>query len=338
MKCGILRGNDYHTYRLSQGLMACGIKVEYLTGTKVAPNTYDIVFVDPSYSESVQKDIGKRVLFFDCEDDPRHFDPGPAYESLKDHVDFYAKLVYVEDDRGDGIKNIAFPIVNFLQLADFAKNDFSEIPYSFSPIFVGVPTWYTCVSELRKGSYGYDEEQDIKSLIRLPKEKIGLDGHQISYNQRVDWFLSMEKKGTPVRGGLVFKEEEECYSEDYIANLFGEGVRKWKHPPISYQQNLISLLQNKIALCPTGHDRISWRTFDIMATGSILFWTEVEDRKMLYMPQFHVEVKDGEDIGTKIANLESDFEKLLEESQANREVLKSLTPKKVREDFLKQVD
>ena len=331
MKVGILRGNDAHTYRISQGLMGCGIHVEYLTGTRVAPNVYDIVFVDPSYPEEVQHNIGRRVIFFDCEDDPRHFDPSAAYYSLKDHVEYYAKLVYVEDDRGDGIKNVAFPIVNYLTLSDFARNDWSEIPYSLSPIFIGVPTWLRPFEE-KGGTYSFDTERDIYS-VEKPRE----EENNLRYNQRVDWLLSMEQHDIPYQGGFVFKEDVDCYTQDFVCSLFGEGIRKWSHPPIAYQANLLSLLQNKVGLCPAGHDRISWRTFDIMATGAILFWTDVEDRRMLYMPEASVIVKDGEDFGKVLNSYEESLPELLRESEKNVELLASLTPPKVKEDFLKQI-
>jgi len=332
MKCGILRGNDLHTYRLSQGLMSCGIMVEYLTGTRVAPNVYDIVFVDPSYPEEVQPNIGRRVHFFDCEDDPRHFDPSAAYYSLKDHVEYYAKLVYVEDDRKDGIKNVAFPISQFMTLQQLAMTDDTSMKSSFIPIHIGVPTWLRPHVPVEGGIYHFDEDQDIYS-IEKPKE----EENNLRYNQRIDWLLSLEKNNIPFMGGLVFKEEEECYSQDFVASVFGEGIRKWAHPRINYMQNLASLAQYKLALCPAGHDRISWRTFDIMAVGSILFWTDVEDRKMLYMPQSYVKVKDGCDLGTVLEEHESDYCELVQEARKNVELIRSLTPPKVKEDFLKQM-
>jgi len=331
MKCGILRGNDFHTYRISQGLMSCGIEVDYLTGTRVAPNVYDIVFVDPSYPEPVQRNIGKRVVFFDCEDDPRHFDPSTAYHSLKDHVEYYAKLVYVEDDRKDGIKNIAFPIAQFISLQQNTV-DSSMFKSPSIPILIGVPTWLRPHVPVEGGIYHSDEGQDIYS-VEKPRE----DEDNLRYNQRVDWLLSLEKNDIPLMGGFVFKEEEECYSQDFVANLFGEGVRKWSHPRINYTQNLLSLAHYKLALCPAGHDRISWRTFDIMAVGSILFWTEVEDRKMLYMPQSYVKVKDGCDLGTVLKEHEPDYPELLREARKNVELMRSLTPQKVKKDFLKQM-
>lgn len=337
MKCGILRGNDLHTYRLSQGLMACGIHVEYLTGTRVAPNVYDIVFVDPSYPEPVQRNIGRRVVFFDCEDDPRYFDPGPAYESLKDYVEFYVKLVYVEDDRGDGIKNIAFPIAQFITLQFYAerlatRGQSLTNHSTFTPIHIGVPTWLRPYVPVEGGVYNFDEDQDIYPLEKTPEE-----ADNLRYNQRIDWLLSLQKNNIPFVGGLVFKEEEECYSQDYVANLFGEGVRNWSHPRIGYMENILSLAEHRLALCPAGHDRISWRTFDIMAVGSILFWTDVEDIKMLYMPQSYVKVKDGCDLGTVLKEHEPDYPELLKEARKNVELMRSLTPQKVKKDFLKQM-
>jgi hypothetical protein len=337
MRCGILRGNDLHTYRLFQGLRSCGIESVVIQDENIPKGAYDIVFVDPSFPRSVSHDMGSKIIFFDCEDDPRHFDPGEAYYSLKDHVEFYAKMVYVEDDRKDGIKNIAFPIQTYLGLRNFAKSDLSNVPYSFDPVFIGVPTWANPDSIVDGGAYSFDEEQDIHSVVTLPEEEITDGGSNIRYNQRVDWLLSMEKSGIHFEGGLVFKEDD-CYSQDFVSNLFGKGVRKWAHDPISYQQNLMSIIQNKVALCPTGHDRISWRTFDIMAAGSILFWTDVEDRKMLYMPKSFVKVKDGDNLGECLQEHEKYYEELLGESRRNSELMSSLTPEVVKKDFLHQLD
>ena len=336
MKVLVLQGRDFHTYRLVQGFLSCGVEVFETSNELDNFSKFDIAFVDPSYPHPVDKINADRILFYDCEDDPKSFERGEAYEALKDSVEFYAKLVYIEDDRGDGIKNIAFPINYFTSLINIANSDLSHIPYTFNPLLIAAPTWLEVPPEQVKedDKYSFSKEEDIYSFdIDKNREKHYRNTGMISYNQRIDWLLSMEQNDIPHTGGLVFKD----YTHEYVGNIFGTGVSKWDHPRIGYMDNLLLLHTNKVCLCPGGHDRISWRTFDIMAMGSILFWTDVGDRKMLYMPEVYVKVKDGESLAEVISTNEDSFPLLLEESIKNKEIMKTLTPERILKDFLRQM-
>ena len=74
-----------------------------------------------------------------------------------------------------------------------------------------------------------------------------------------------------------------------------------------------------------------------MATGAILFWTDVGNQKSLYMPKEFIKVKDGEDIASKILNSHKDFYNMWEAAQENRKIFASLTSEQVMSDFMEQM-
>lgn len=335
MNALILKGADAHTYRLEQGLTACGVKtftVEHFVD--IPSNKYDLAFVDPSFPYDVGSKINaERIMFFDCEDDPFHFDPGEAYESLKDSCEYYAKMNYVDQDhRKDGIKNIAIPLNIFsnahqvagLQVPDFTFRN--SVPY-----LVAAPTYLGRYSPIEGVEYS---ELDGVSALGKHDGPIEDDASPWMYNQRIDWLLSLRKNNVFHVGGLVFKEHN--MTEEWQSKYFGN-VGQLGTPAITWQQHIQNLFNYRVALCPTGHERISWRTFDIMATGAILFLTDVGDRRMLYMPKEYIKVKDGEDIATKILDSQKDFYNIWEASQENRRLFADLTPEKVIEDFMEQM-
>ena len=135
-------------------------------------------------------------------------------------------------------------------------------------------------------------------------------------------------------GHIVFNQNEHCYSIPYQESMFGD-VGSFSGPRISYLENLRAMLQCNICLCPTGHDRISYRVYDAMSTASIIILTDIEDRKMLYMPNHYIEVKDGESVSHAINTLDYQSEK--SKAESNREHLAVLTPGKICQDFLDQL-
>ena len=330
MNALILKGHDVHTYRLEQGLQSCNVKtftVEHYID--IPSDKYDIVFVDPSFPYDVggSKLNSDRVVFFDCEDDPLHFDPGEAYDSLKDKCLYYVKMNYRDEDhREDGIKNIGMPLNIFGTVAQVAQLEVPKFTFRNAvPYLLAAPTFIGSYTPVEGGHYATGE--GVSSLGVFD------DGMHM-YNQRLDWLLSMRNSHLFHVGGIVFKEDN--LSVDWQSKYFGE-VEPFQMNPVSWQDHIQHLFNYRIALCPTGHDRMSWRVFDIMATGGILFWTDVGNQKSLYMPKEFIKVKDGEDIATKILNSQKDFYNMWEASQENRKVFASLTPEKVMEDFLEQM-
>jgi hypothetical protein len=327
-KALVLKGRDVHSYRITQGLQSCGFEVLLSENLEEVNDSFDIAFVDPSYTGSTDSLKAKVILFYDCEDSPFEFYPGRAYHDLKDKVEHYAKLVYVDGDREDGIKNIAFPIANFANLSHIAKNSQRGISDNFTPFFHGVPTWAHIEKEDIKSDMVFESDEELKLNSLCFETTNG----KVDYNQRVDWILSFIKNKMPIHAGFVL----DAYPIDVLCDKFGEGMKSLNSPRLHYLDSMAHLLRNNVCLCPTGHDRISWRTYDIMAAGSILFWTDVGERKMLYMPEVYVTVKDGESIAEVYQKNEKDFDSLLKESNRNRDLMSSLTPDKIKTDFLNQ--
>jgi hypothetical protein len=290
----------------------------------------DVVFVDPSLkfdpSSKLNSDV---IMFFDCEDDPKNFNPGVAYESMKHSVTHYAKMNWVDDDRGDGIKNIGFPLNISLYMSRVASLDLPEFNHNNAiPFFVGTGTFLG----------GYDL-QDVTSFNKdndLQLSSIGIyDDGKPMYNQRIDWLLSLRKNNIPHVGGMVFKEHN--LSKEWQSKYFGEGVMSLEMNPISHNDYLNALVNNRVGLCPTGHDRLSWRVFDIMATGAILIWTDHKNQKSMYMPKEYTTIQDGECVGSKLLQLQPDYKELWRANQENRKVFKELSPDKIRKDFMNQL-
>lgn len=330
-KCLIIRGNDAHTYRLEQSLSMC--KVDYKTVTEygdIPTDKVDFAFVDPSVSfDPTSRLNAETISFYDTEDSPTDFESGPAYESLKDEVSHYVKMTWLdEDDRGDGIKNIGFPPGVHLMLSQLAKVETTAFSHENAvPLFIGAGTFLGRYSTQNPDAFNCDEKLDIKSLAKDD------DGNWM-YNQRIDWLLSLRKNNIPHIGGLVFKEHN--VSKEWQSKYFGKGVPNLEYPQTPYGDLLNALLNCRVALCPTGHERISWRTFDIMAAGAILIHTDLKGQKSFYMPKESVTIEDGEDLGTTLLSLQPQYKELWKAAQENRRVYLNMTPESIWTDFTNQ--
>tara|TARA_Y100000310_G_scaffold343517_1_gene451568 strand:+ start:3279 stop:4277 length:999 start_codon:yes stop_codon:yes gene_type:complete len=326
----IVRGEDRHTYRLEQGMRMCDInyrtveKYEDIPGDKC-----DVIFVDPSLSfDPTPKLNSDHVLFYDCEDSPKDFNPGSAYEAMKDKVQFYAKMNWLEDDRGDGIRNIGFPLGVCLPLSQCAEIEAPPFSHHNAiPFFLGTGTFLGRHEPVKGGNYICDTDLNVSSLGKY-------EDHYM-YNQRIDWLLSLRKNNIPHVGGIVFTESN--LSKEWQSQYFGAGVELLEIGMIPHDKYLETLFNCRVGLCPTGHDRNSWRVFDIMATGAILIWTDSENQKSMYMPKEYVTVEDGEDLGKKLLSIQPDYDELWKACQENRKVFQGLTPEKIWEDFMEQM-
>lgn len=318
----ILNNKNKHLVRLEQGLALCGKKYRIISDANVPDEKYELVLVDPSYEYDVFKLLKyEKIGFLDCEDDPKHFEPGNAYTILKDKVQFYAKLNFIEDDRKDGIKNIAFPIAPFFMYKNVASSALAE-PKMFVPFFVGTPTFIG-------RSDSFSEQRSIEDISYVAK----YEDHYI-YNQRYHWLLDLYSKRVPYCGGVVFSHSN--VSLEWQQNVFGN-VKRFQSDWIAQSTYLFNLIHYGIGLCPTGYDRFSWRHFDIMATGAIMFRTDHRKQSCLYNPVEFITVKDTESIAEKIEEHRKDFKELHNASSKNREVLARLTPEIVWKDFLNQI-
>jgi len=327
----IIRGEDRHTYRLEQSMQMC--EVEWKTVSNyddIPPDKCDITFVDPSLSyDPTSKINSTHILFFDCEDGPQDFNPGVAYEAMKDAIQYYAKMNWVEDDRHDGIKNIGYPLSVYMYLSQFASVDLPAFTHQNAvPLFVGTGTFI--------GNYTLEENTGFQVDEELGVSALGLyDDREWLYNQRIDWLLSLRKNNIPHLGGLVFTQDN--LSKEWQSKHFGKGVEALETNQISHQEYLQSLFNYRVGLCPTGHDRLSWRVFDVMAAGAILIWTDSKEQHSLYMPKEFVTIKDGEDLGTTLLKIQPDYNELWKASQENRKVFAGLTPSKIWDDFMGQI-
>jgi hypothetical protein len=321
---------DPHGYRLVDGFSACGCKVHIAYTREEIPDIkFDIAFVEVSTKFNVKDKIkADIIMIYDCEDDPSHFKPGIAYEELKYSVKYYAKLVYrSKEKQQDGLKYIAIPITNYISLSELAKIQLPEATYKNAvPSFIGTPTFVGSYKKLLKNNK--DKNNDVSCVGYFD------DGLPM-YNQRIDWLDSLQKNNQYYIGGLVFKNEQN-HTLEWQTKYFGN-VKKFEYPMTDYNTYLSILINYRIGLCPTGYDRISFRLYDLMAVGSIIYLTDIEDRVMLYMPKFYITIPDFNDIYNSIDTYRVAFKDLIDESKINREILKNNTPQKVLQDFMEQL-
>jgi hypothetical protein len=290
--------------------------------------------VNEDLSEIINAD---QIILFDAEDDPDFFEPKLAYHSLKDKCEFYAKLVYREKEvNKDGLKYIAFPIENFGKFLDFC-----ELPSPSNrlspPLFIGSPAYLNFWEA--KDHHFYCETDDFNPISYFEPDD------SFIYSQRFDWLETFTQNNIKYTGGVVFKPEAlgtthdtNAHSLNFQRNHFGKAVEKYSMPYTHPLQLMMMQLGSKIGISPTGHDRYSWRVFDIMAAGSILLVTDLDDRTMLYNPEVRVTVPDGKNIVEVLEEVRMNEVSLLSEHKKNREILKGKTPEVIWNDFLKQMD
>ena len=335
----IVRGEDRHTYRLEQSMQIFPVLRKTVKKYEEIPKErYDVIFVDPSLEfDPTPRLNSDHILFYDCEDSPRDFNPGVAYEAMKDKVQYYAKMNWVDDDRGDGIKNIGFPLSVYPSLIRCAKAE--TLPFSYQhaiPFFIGTGTFIGNYDVDPKRHYEFDDKLQVSSLGIYDYSR----DDEWLYNQRIDWLLSMRKNNIPHIGGLVFPSTDPTHnlSMEWQRKYFGPGVESLGIGAIPRQKYLETLSNHcRIGLCPTGHDRMSWRVFDIMATGAILVWTDDKDQKSMYMPKEYITVEDGENLGKKLLSIQSDYHEIWRACQGNKKIFQNLSPEKIWEDFMEQM-
>ena len=327
MKILIIKGKDSHTHhRIVPGFQNYGCNVTVTEAYEDIPTEkFDIIFVDPSVDFDPSNKLNTDVLmFYDCEDSPYDFDAGVAYEVLKDKVIAYAKMNWVEDDRKDGIKNIGFPLYCYKNLYQIAYADIPDFSYQFAvPLMVCSPTYIGNYTPVDNGIYNHNK--DVSSLVVYNGKKV--------YNQRIDWLLSLRKNNIFHIGGITFGPDN--LSVEAQSSYFGNGVQDLSINRLSYSDMLNAMVRYRIGLCPTGHERLSWRTFDLMSVGAILIWTDNKEQQSMIMPEEYITVKDGEDLGSKLLSIQKDYKDIWKACQKNRERLR-LDDQKVLDIFHSQ--
>lgn len=328
----IIKGKDVHTHqRIGSGFYNALNEVHVIEKYEELDGSYyDIAFVDPSVTFDPSSKLNcEHLMFYDCEDSPTDFFPDVAYYSLKDKIKYYAKMNYIENDRNDEIKNIAFPLPIYNQLSSIAKYDFLNFEEKYQKCFLLGHGTYIGKYKIENGYYNCTE--DIFS-IGMADNNNKID---FLYNQRIDWILSMIKNNIEYKGGIVFSGNDNM-SLKWQTKHFGN-VEKIKADPLSWIETFKLHALNKIGLCPTGHERISWRAFDLMASGSIIFWTDNKKQKSLIMPEEYITVPDGVDFADVYYKNEKSFKEIWKASQKNKQLIASLNPEKVMEKFFNQL-
>jgi hypothetical protein len=351
VKILVLVGSDNHSYRLLNGLsMIPNLEIhanplkknrehdpDVNEPSKIArqnfidfafeSNCYDIAFVDSTYEGDTDKIKSDVFLLYDCNDRPNapiyEGKLGRAYYDLKDKALAYATFSCIEGETfEDGLKRIAFPITPYLFL-----NQVSKSPTSPWSNFNSVPHLYAAPTQL----YGHDTltEDNFTSID---------EEDRVIFNQRYKWLYELEEYNIPYDGGIVFPSEDDTshnalsYQEKHFP-----GIGKFSRQRHGYKESLLKLLtQFKVGLCPAGHQRNSWRLFDLMSTGSIIYKTDTK-HKFLYEPKHQWIVKDDDHLGDIYLRDIKEFKEMYKASQDNREVLSKLTPEIIWKDFKNQM-
>lgn len=321
----IIRGKDRHTYRLQNGFSCLGVKCKTISSfSEYDGEFFDIIFLDHTFDEDLIKLNCAHLILFDSEDSPDDFFPGKTYHQAKEKAKHYAQLVYRNQSRPDGLKPIAFPIDHYLHGSRIAKQ-IPDIETEKIPYFVGTPTYINLKQINPTRLNKFKKYKDTNSFY--------FEGNDCIYNQRVDWLSDLFDNNVPNKCHLVFSLTEKAYSENYQKLRYGN-VSKFSGPRVSYQEQIFHLMKSGISLCPTGHDRISFRVFDCMAVGSLIISTDTENKKMLYMPDIFIQIADGDSI---LDLLSKDLSSLIKESRCNKVKMQNLSPEVIIKDFLNQL-
>jgi len=348
MRILVLVGSDSHTYRILSALsmmpnaeIHCNPLIKNresdpdinepsrnsrkpFVDINFLDHNYDIAFVDSTYEGDTDKVKCDVLILFDCGDKPAY--PlgekleGRAYYELRDKAKAYAKFSYhASNNHPDGLKRIAFPITPYLILNEVSRTKTGDwVNHNSIPHLYGAPTY----------KHGY------KSLSNDCFTSTHENG-DILFNQRYKWLSELEEYNIPFDGGLVFTGDG-CISKDYQEKHF-PGISRFSKNREAYNQSLSKLLfHHRVGLCPTGLERNSWRLFDLMATGAIIYRTDT-DIRFLYEPKHQWIVKDDNHLGDIYLRDIRDFREMHKASQENRKILSQLTPEIVWKDFMSQI-
>ena len=332
-KIVVVKGPDRHTHRLIGGLTACDQEVLLLDSTDAGIPEADYYFVDYQYNKDISSKLaGKATFLYDTEDSASEFDPGIAYVTLKSKALAFCKMTYHKNDVANRfLKRIAFPLELYLQLSSLAKQPISNRT-NMCPSFIGMPTFIG-----RYNEHVHDRKFDPKDN---PCETgLGMYSDILLYNQRFQWLWDLEKEKMPWSGGIVFDSTTGSNTGlEFQRKIYGDDILNFKTNRLSFTEGLQLLAQDGIALCPTGHERNSWRVYSAMALGCVIYLTDIKDQTNLYMPKVYNTVLDSERISDALNhNIKTDTVHYLSAAKSNKEILAKLTPSIMWKDFLDQL-
>lgn len=330
--------NSHHTYRMAEGLRACGHTVVI---NDLGKHKYDYVFVEASYPYEVILDSYDNVYLYDVEDDPSHFEPKEAYYQLQDKAIAYVKYNRVVDELEDEIfklKVICAPLVDYMwrghHLANATKHLDRTVEPKLDAFFVGGPSYYSLGYKPPKEANHIDTERlrTAPKNIWDPNRK-----DQLVYHQRLEWCAKIKANpNLKFMGGLWFTNDGSNISLDFQKKQFGEGIEDFKIERVNENTLYNGLLASRFGLCPTGFARSSFRLIELMALGKPILLTDDISYKYLYNPVGHKIVDDGMDIDELMLAWKEDMTRFQAESLENHKLFLELTPQKMWKDFLKQ--
>ncbi len=286
---------------------------------------YDLLFVEASIKNDISEKInGAKIIFVDLEDCPSHFEPSDTFRALEDSALAYGKMVHRPSVEVSKLPQVALPIYQYL-----IHNELCHAPriddLKGQKYMVVAGTMIGNYTKKHPNGIGFDSNYkgDVKHFAEFaPGDTV--------FSQRVRWMLECEMAGVAGKLGIVYRGDSPEGLE-FHKKHFGN-IERFYHPQISYRDHAINCLRYGHALNPTGWDRISLRTYDLMAAGNIIYWTDTDDRLQLYMPENFIKVRDEQNI-VEVLNTAC-----LEDFKVNREILKDLTPEKVWSKFIKQLE
>jgi len=232
-----------------------------------------------------------------------------------------------------GSNYICLPIPPYLTHAELSRQQMPSHKSRMgkNPFFIGAPTALNEYTAPKGAEFFW--KPSFQPLV------VNQGNNQISYLQRAEWLMELkwEEADDPlVDGGLVFDYPEgHPYFIGLAAKMYGRAIQILSTDRMEYPKQLNELATHGICLCPSGHARVSFRTYDIMATGGILVMGDIRDYKLLYMPQYKVTMPDGKGISELVKAIKEDEEPFLKYSEANRAVLDN-TPQQVLDKFMTQ--
>jgi glycosyltransferase involved in cell wall biosynthesis len=327
--------NQHHSYRLVNGLRACGKEVKILHGS--SKEKFDYVFVESSFPTELELDSYSNIFLYDVEDDPDQSDTGPAFHQLKDKALNYVKYNFTKEYY-EGMRVIACPLADYMfrghYLAKSAAHLIGKLPPLFDAFFIGGPSYYSLGYKPPKTTNHIVTEKlnTIPKNIWDPARK-----DQLVYHQRLEWIAKI--KANPelsFAGGLWFTNDNSNISLEFQKKQFGEDIQNYQVGRVDENTLYNGLLQSRFGLCPTGFARSSFRLIELMALGKPILLTDDMRYQYLYNPIDYRIVDDGGDIDLLMLAFKDEMSGFEKHSLDNHKFFLELTPQKMWEDFINQ--
>jgi hypothetical protein len=326
MKIAMINNGCSHAQDRFWGFLQYGDAHYYHVPEDFIEGDYTLIFVEASCKIDVSGKIGgAKVILFDCEDDPSHWEPGLSFFALKDTALAYGKLVINEGMPVSDLKEIMLPVAPYLWF-----NQISQAPrplkQNYNPFFRGVGSFIGKYNNKYKNSNLTLSDNPIGDTRFLG---VASDGNWV-YSQRYQWLMQFEEADIKGDLGIVWGESNQSleWQTEHFGNVSRFGVER-----ISYDESIRRTLSNNSICLPTGYCRWSFRNYDAIACGSVMFSTDYGKKRMLYEPIVYEKIEDYK-------NIVDAYNKELkaEDFRENREILKNLTPEKIWNKFVKQLN